>query len=81
MNKQQVMNDLTQIICKVLDKTNLELHDETTAKEVDGWNSLTNMQIISDMEDHFGIQFKMREIIKMKNIGELCNIIQNKLPA
>ncbi|NLI36546.1 MAG: acyl carrier protein [Bacteroidales bacterium] len=79
MNKQQIMSDLNTIFCQVLNKTSLELSEETSAKDVDGWNSLTNMQIISDAEKHFNIRFKLREIIKMKNVGELCDAIQSKV--
>ena len=79
MDKQQIMNDLNTIFCQVLNKTSLELSEETSAKNVDGWNSLTNMQIISDAEKHFNIRFKLREIIKMKNVGELCDTILNKV--
>jgi acyl carrier protein len=79
METTELLNELTAIVAHVLDSKEVHLSEETTAHDVDGWNSLTNMQIVSDIEKHFGIKFKLREIIKMKNVGDLCRIVQSKL--
>jgi acyl carrier protein len=57
----------------------LQINETTTAQDVDGWNSLTNMQIISEIESRLNIKFKLREIIKIKHVGDLCDIILGKL--
>jgi acyl carrier protein len=79
MDKEKIMSDITTIIATVLNRPSLVLNEDSSAKDVDGWNSLTNMQIISDVETHFQIKFKLREIIRMKNVGELCETISSKL--
>lgn len=79
MDKEKIMSDITTIIATVLNRSSLILNEDSSAKDVDGWNSLTNMQIISDVEAHFQIKFKLREIIRMKNVGELCETISSKL--
>lgn len=81
MDNKEVLEVLKTIIENVLGMTNLVIADETTANDVDGWNSLTNMQIISELEKHFDIKFKLREIIKTKNVGDLCSIINKKLES
>jgi acyl carrier protein len=81
MDNKEVLEVIKTIIENVLGMTNLVIADETTANDVDGWNSLTNMQIISELEKHFGIKFKLREIIKTKNVGDLCSIINKKLES
>ena len=81
MDNKEVLEVIKTIIENVLGMTNLVIADETTANDVDGWNPLTNMQIISELEKHFGIKFKLREIIKTKNVGDLCSIINKKLES
>jgi acyl carrier protein len=81
MDNKEVLEVIKTIIENVLGMTNLVIADETTANDVDGWNSLTNMQIISELEKHFDIKFKLREIIKTKNVGDLCSIINKKLES
>lgn len=81
MEKEEILSTISAIIENVLNATDLNLNYESTANDVDGWNSLTNMQIISEIEKHFGIKFKLRDIIKMKNVGDLCITVYNKQMA
>jgi acyl carrier protein len=81
MTTEELLIELDQIFCHVLNKTSIILTPETTAKDVDGWDSLTNMQLISEIEAHYKIRFKLHEIIKSKQVGDLCETILKKLPA
>ena len=45
---------------------------------MEGWDSVSNMIIISEVEKHFGLKLKLREIIRMKNVGALCDLIVEK---
>jgi acyl carrier protein len=81
MEKEEILSTISAIIENVLNATDLNLNYESTANDVDGWNSLTNMQIISEIEKHLGIKFKLRDIIKMKNVGDLCITVYNKQMA
>jgi acyl carrier protein len=79
MSQEEVMYELTMVVRHVLHNDNVKLDSSSSAKDVDGWTSLTHMQIISELEAHFNIKFKMREIIKLKNIGDLCAAISSKI--
>jgi acyl carrier protein len=46
---------------------------------VEGWDSLTHMVILTEIEKEFGIQFKLKEINKLKNMGNLIELITSKL--
>ncbi len=50
-----------------------------TAADVESWDSLTHMMMITKVEEVFGIRFKLRELNKLKNVGDLCQIIMDKL--
>ena len=50
-----------------------------SAKDVEEWDSLTNISLIAEIEKYFSIKLKLREILKLKNVGDLCDCIEKKL--
>lgn len=79
METKELLEKLNFIFKKTLKKNSIMLTTETTAHDVEGWDSLTNMLLISEIEKSFQIRFTFREIVKMKNIGDLCHAILSKL--
>jgi len=79
METEELLEKLNFIFEKILKKNSIMLTTETTAHDVEGWDSLTNMLLISEIEKSFQIRFTFREIVKMKNIGDLCHAILSKL--
>ena len=49
-----------------------------TAQDVEKWDSLRHVQLISEVETTFGIKFKLREIMSMNNVGDLIDLIDIK---
>lgn len=78
MDTQTILNDLGLIFQEVLKRDNIVLTNETTAQDVEGWDSLTNMQLISKIEKRFNVRFTFRDIVKLKNVGDICNTILTK---
>jgi len=78
MEDENLIKELEQLFQEVLKKGQVSLKYETTAKDVDGWDSLTNMLLINAIEKKYSIHFGFREIIKLKNVGDLCNAIISK---
>ncbi len=78
MDEQTILETLNGIFRKVLKRDNINLTPDTTAKDVDGWDSLTNMILISEVEKTFHIHFSFREIVRLKNISDLCAGISKK---
>lgn len=75
----EILEALNGIFRHVLKNESLNLTETITAHDVDGWDSLTNMLLISEVEKAFGVRFNFREIVKMKNVGDLCAAIANKM--
>ena len=50
-----------------------------TAEDVEDWDSLTHITLVSAVEDEFGIKFKMKEVSAMKNVGEMVAIISERI--
>lgn len=78
METKELLEILNRIFRKVLKRDNITLTESTTAHEVDGWDSLTNMVLLTEIEKKFGVRFTFREIVKLKNVDDLCQTILNK---
>ncbi len=78
MEINMIKDKINQVLVGILEHDNFEIHDELTAKDVDGWDSLSHMMIITKIEEEFGIRFKLRELNKLKNLGSLVSLIQSK---
>jgi acyl carrier protein len=70
---------VTEIFRDILDEEDLVLAPETTAEDVEAWDSLTHVQLMVAIEKRFGIKFTSREISGFQNVGELLAAIENKL--
>lgn len=79
MERTEVMNKLTTIFRTVLNNQSLVLKDKLTANDVDNWDSLTHMLLISEIEAKFAIKFRLKELNKMRNVGDMIEIILSKL--
>ncbi|WP_047451180.1 acyl carrier protein [Alistipes sp. ZOR0009] len=78
MTQAEVLAQVETIFQKVLKRDNIQLTETATTNDVDGWNSLSHMMIIAEVEAQFGIKFSFREMVKFKNVGDLCNAIVSK---
>ena len=78
METTDILDKMNSILNSILKKDTIRLTEATTAQDVDGWDSLTHMLIINDIETAFDLQFSFREIAKFKNVGDICKAIQAK---
>jgi len=78
LDNAAVYAKLTDIFHDVLDNDEIVLVPELTAREVDGWDSLAHVRLILTVERSFRIKFTASEIGRLKNVGELVNLIHAK---
>ena len=71
-NKYEKLN---AVFADVFDDDALTVNDETTAADVDGWDSLMHITLIDAVEEEFDISFDMKTIVKLKNVGEMVDVI------
>ena len=79
MEKKEIIKIIREILVSILEHENFEMIDELEAKDVDGWDSLSHMHIITEIEKQFGIQFKLKELNKLNNLGSLLQLIRLKI--
>lgn len=79
MNRNEINEKLTTIFHEIFNDNSIVLRDEMTAADVENWDSLTHMLMITKVEEVFGIKFKLKELNKLKMVGDLINTIETKL--
>ena len=79
MERKDILKRVEEIFREELEQEDLVLTDETTADDVDGWDSLSHVQLVAAMEEAFGIEFKSREILSWDNVGDLIDSIEKKV--
>ena len=79
MDRDEVMEKVTEIAREIFDDDELVLDDETIAADVDGWDSLRHITLLAAIEDEFDIEFSMGQTVKMKNVGEMVDYIEEEV--
>ena len=79
MERSDILKRVEEIFREELELDDLVLTNETTADDVEEWDSLSHVQLVAAMEEAFGIEFKSREILSWENIGDLIDSIEKKL--
>jgi acyl carrier protein len=78
MNKEEITGKLTSVFKKIFEENSITINREMTAEDVENWDSLRHIQLITAVETDFGIKFKLREVMSMKNVGDLIDLIHVK---
>ena len=79
MNKNEIIEKLTEIFHEIFKDDTIVLSDEMTSNDVDAWDSLTHMLMITSVEEQFGIRFKLKDLNSIKNVGDIVRIIEERL--
>ncbi len=79
MEKIEIINRLTPVFRKVFSDNSLVVTEGLSALDVENWDSLSHMLLISEVENAFSIKFKLKDLNKMANVGDMIAIISSKL--
>lgn len=79
MTREEIINNLTPLVREVFQNSNLVLTDDLSAENVETWTSLAFMQLLTSIEEQFGFKFKMMELLKFKNMGNILDSMEQHL--
>jgi len=74
-----ILEPLNGIFCEVFDDDDIELSAEMTADDIDGWDSLSHVNLIVTIEARLKIRFTQKELLTFKNVGDLMKSIESKI--
>ncbi len=76
---EEIFERLNEVFRDFFDDEDIELDEDTTADDIDDWDSLNHITLMAAVEDEFGIRFTMGEVSGMKNVGEMADIIKSRM--
>lgn len=79
MERNEIYEKLNGIFREIFDDESISVTDETTAADIEDWDSLTHILLVSTIEDEFGLKFQMKDIVNLKNVGEFVDLILKEL--
>jgi acyl carrier protein len=78
MSKDEILKKVNEIFIDTLDNEEIVLTGETTANDVEDWDSLNHIQLVVAVEKQFAIRFTSQEILSWNNVGEMIDCIIKK---
>jgi len=78
MTTSEILTQLQEIFCDVLDIADLALTQTTRAADIEEWDSLSHIQLVVAMEKHFRVKFTSEEILEWQNVGDIVKNIEEK---
>lgn len=75
MNREEILSKINEIFQDAFDDESLEISESTTANDIEGWDSLMQMNLIEMIEDEFEFQFTMDEVAALKNVGSIVDVV------
>lgn len=75
MKRDEICSKAQELFREVFDESDLVIHDEMTAADVDEWDSLNHIKLIMTVEQEFGVKFSTVEVVALNNVGDFINLI------
>jgi acyl carrier protein len=74
-----ILEQLQPIFRDVLDDQNLVITRQSNARNVEGWDSLAHINLVSSIEQDLGVRFALGELQDLQNVGDMIDLIERKL--
>ena len=79
MKREDVFDKLTEVFRDVFDDESIRVTEATTSNDIADWDSMEHINLIAAVEQEFHIKFNMGQVVSMKNVGEMADIIISQL--
>jgi acyl carrier protein len=81
MNADAIFDRVNAVFQKVFNNPSIQVNRQTTAKDIQGWDSITHLDIITGMEEEFNVEISGFEVMNLQNVGDLLDLLSEKLRA
>lgn len=78
MSEREILPRLTEVFRDVFDDVDIVISADTTADDIEDWDSIEHITLIGAVEEEFSMRFKMGEVSGMHNVGEMIEIISQR---
>jgi len=77
--QQDILRRVQSVFAQVFKDPDISISETTAAKDIPEWDSLNHTILLAAVEDHFGIKFALKEVMRFKNVGDMCVVIERKI--
>ena len=77
-SREQILQTISEIVADTLMVPDVKMTEATTAADIDGWDSLTHVQIVVGIETRYNIRFSFTEVAQLENAGSLIDAVQSR---
>ena len=81
MTREAIYERLNTVFQDVFDDEEIVVCDTTTSDDIEDWDSLEHINLVAAVEQEFGMKFTMGQVVTMKNVGEMVDIILSSITA
>ena len=75
MTREEVYARLNKVFREVFDDESIAVNDNTTADDIEDWDSFEHINLVVAVEEEFSFKIPMGKVVTMKNVGEMVDII------
>ena len=79
MSRDEVFVKLNEVFQDVFDDESITVTETTTADDIEEWDSLEHINLLAAVEQEIGMKFNMGQVVSMKNVGEMADIILSQI--
>jgi acyl carrier protein len=78
---RNILDEINAVFRAVFANSSLTVTESTTAADIPEWDSLNHTMLIAAVEKHFGVKFSIKEVMRFRNVGDMCKVVAAKLGA
>lgn len=78
MEREEMLKELVSIFEEVFEMEDMEITEETNSDDIEDWNSLNHLTLIGEIEQTFNIKFSMQEMLEIKSVKKILDIIEKE---
>lgn len=79
MSRTEILEKLNEVFHDVFDNNDIVVTEQTNANDIEEWDSLIHITLISAVEDEFDVSFDMKTVVSMKNVGDMIDAIEEQI--
>ncbi len=79
MSREEIFLNVQEIFRDIFDEDDLEIQESTSSDEIEDWDSLNHINLVSAIEKEFKIRFALGELQSLKDVGAMIDLMEKKL--
>jgi acyl carrier protein len=79
MTREEVFNGVQDIFRDIFDEDDMVIENATSSDEIEEWDSLNHINLVSAIEKEFKIKFALGELMTLKDVGAMVDLMMEKV--